>query len=184
MNEEKAGYKIIIGLIILIALLGLFSLFESNADTITTTPQYTTVSTDIGDLKEVYTYPPFGIYMYVTDKQPTLDTFYWIDIRTAYGEKNDKEIYIFNSMPNIQLFEDAPKNVPAHLMFAAERQRPVFWGMKTQGSTYTGQYIQKLACIYNGSYYDSYKNDNFTNFEWVNTNNNETDNVCKTYSNY
>lgn len=64
-------------------------------------------------------------------------------------------------------------------MFAAERQRPVFWGMKTQGSTYTGQYIQKLACIYNGNYYDSYKNDNFTNFEWVNTNNSEKDNVCK-----
>lgn len=113
MSEEKENGYWIFGLawIVILALLGLFSLFDSNGETITEIPQYPTISTNIGDLKEVYTYPPFGIYMYVTDKQPNLDTFYWLDIHTAYGEKNDKEIYIFNQMPNIRLFEDAPKDV-------------------------------------------------------------------------
>ncbi len=177
MSEEKENGYWVFGLfwIVILALLGLFSLFDSNGETITETGQYSTVWTDIGNLKEVYTYPPFGIYMYVTDKQPTLDTFYWINHVKPYGEANNQNIYIFNYMPNIQLFEDAPKDIPAHLMFEAEKQNPVFWSQSTTGSFYTGHYV----CLLNGEYYDLYKKDKYTNFQWANKNS-EAKNVCET----
>ncbi len=177
MNEEKKGYKIIIVMLGLIALLGLFSLVDSNKDTITA-PQYPTIWTDIGNLKEVYTYPPFGIYMYVTDKQPTLDTFYWINHKKPYGETNNQNIYIFNKIPDIQNFENISKDKPYFLMDAALKEKPLFWSESTTGSFYIGHYV----CLLNGEHYDLYKKDNYTNYEWANKNS-EAKNICENINN-
>lgn len=78
-------------------------------------------------LKEVYTYPKLGFYAYEYSKTNASLELEILEIMTKtlkYSDEGWLDIYIYDKKANVTPFLNAPKQVPANLMFEADKQKP------------------------------------------------------------
>ncbi len=79
-------------------------------------------------LKEVYTYPQHGFYVYEYDKSNTSLDLDIVEIMTKTLKYNNEgwglEVYIYDKKVDVTPFRNAPKQLPANLIIEADKQFP------------------------------------------------------------
>lgn len=77
-------------------------------------------------LKELYSYPDFGFYIFQADIS-RLEQVNWVNEirnRLQYSDANWLNVYIFDKAPDLSRVKNAPKNLPANMILETQKLAP------------------------------------------------------------